>query len=156
MGYKNEIRRKKPYILMPFFNRIFPVPTTPQISVRRITESPGLIVLSYWQSIGKTLPIYVNNFTNCLHSRPLLGIFFGDIYGVILMFEKNHRWLVLTLQKSIVYARAPISEFPLVSTNSNPINYYMNNRFDNNNNSCLITNNPIGGYLCPSGMDGKN
>lgn len=66
-------------------------------------------------------------------------------------------WLAVTIQKSIVYGRSPLSGFLMISTSLLPIYFInMNNQTENKNTSFKITNNPIGGYLCPSGMDGKN
>lgn len=156
MGYKNEIKQKKPRPKTPILRYIFGLPAMAPNSMPGMHKTPKTTDLSYWPAIGKTLPIYVNNFTNSLLLGRLFAIFYSEIETLKWILLGMYGWLILTLQKSIVYGRTLISPNQMIMANPQPIYYDMSDHAENKISSFKITNNPIGGYLCPSGMDGKN
>lgn len=156
MGYKNEIKGKKPRSRALFLPNILDSSSNSLFLLSPKPETPKLSYPNYCYTIGKAIPIYVNNFTNILLEEPPFIIFSHDINSLERVVLKIGGWLVLNLQKSMVYGRSSLSGFLMISTSLLPIYFNMKDRSDNNNSSFKITNNPIGGYLCPSGMDGKN
>lgn len=156
MGYKNKIEWKKPRRRVPVLYRVFYFSTWLPGFFSQFHKIPKSIALNWYYTIGKAIPIYVNNFTISLPGTPLFIIFFHDSNTFKQGILKIGGWLILTIQKSMVYARTLKSVFGITMGNLMPNYADMNHYFDNNNVSLKITNNPIGGYLCPSGMDGKN
>jgi hypothetical protein len=156
MGYKNEIEQKKPRLKTPFLKYILdPKNASPNL-IPGILETPKTIALNYYTSTGKALPIYVNNFTNALPYRQLFVIFYREMGTVKQMLFGICGWFILTLQKSTVYGLSGIMDDQMIPARPLPIYINMNIFSNNKNISFKITNNPIGGYLCPSGMDGRN
>ncbi|NLI16493.1 MAG: hypothetical protein GX409_09440 [candidate division Zixibacteria bacterium] len=156
MGYKNEIEQKKMCAKTAIFQDIFSPSPTPPKFVPGIPKKPKTIVLSHCLTIGKTLPIYVNYFTNILLYEWLFAIFKSEIEKVNQMITTIRDRFAVTILKSIVYDRTVLSMFGVIPADVLPNYADMKYRVDNKITSLKITNNPIGGYLCPSGMDGRN
>jgi hypothetical protein len=157
MGNKNEITRVNPLLQIPCLVNLKALrPKRLRLS-RASFETIQKRILSSCESIGKSIPIYVNYFTNSLLYQGLIVIINHDIGPSEQVLYRGYKWRLQTQRKISMLSLQKLIAGVVIPVRLVPIYINKHDNYVRNNNTLFrMTNNLIGGNLCPSGMDGRN